>query len=204
MKGRDERGVTLVETMIAVLIAMIGVFSLGSIVFQATATNKNQGTETTRAVIYAQDKMEKLLSLGSLKIPTLSAPNFSDCILTPGMPSYCNTTNISDTGWTTGLLAGGDITTFQSSCPSSAPWVGYVDFLDASGMQLPSGGPAACSTVPLINIAYVRQWKITDISTAHPALKQITVAVYSQLGVNTAGGKPIVVITSVLEDPNPP
>ncbi len=51
---RDDRGVSLPETMIAVLIALIGVFGLGSLVFQATATNKNQGTETTRATIYAQ------------------------------------------------------------------------------------------------------------------------------------------------------
>ena len=59
----EEGGVTLIETLIAVLIAVVGVVSVGGLIFQATVTKKNQGTEVTRATIYAQDKMEKLLSL---------------------------------------------------------------------------------------------------------------------------------------------
>ena len=80
----SENGVTLIETMIAVLIAVVGVFSVGALIFQGTVTNKNQGTEVTRATIYAQDKMEKLLSL-----------SFSSCTQSASsQPSSCNTTNI--------------------------------------------------------------------------------------------------------------
>ena len=60
-----------------------------------------------------------------------------------------------------------------------------MDFLDANGNQL---ADASCS-VALTNktIGYIRQWQIQDANTfgTTPALKQITVAVYSMLAVNT-------------------
>jgi hypothetical protein len=207
MKGfRDDCGVTLVETMIAVLVAMIGVFSLGAVIFQATATSKNQGTETTRAVIYAQDKMEKLLSLGRLTISGVTGSDFADCTLTTAssQPDNCNTTNITDSGWKQGLLFGGSINPIQKTCPSSgSPNVGYMDFLDVNGQQLPSGG-GACSSITPSAITYIRQWQITDMTalSGRTPGKQITVAVYSQAGVNTAGGKPIVILTSIVTNPN--
>ena len=37
----SENGVTLIETLIAVLIAVVGVFSVGGLIFQGTVTNKN-------------------------------------------------------------------------------------------------------------------------------------------------------------------
>jgi len=206
MKGfRDDCGVTLVETMIAVLVAMIGVFSLGAVIFQATATSKNQGTETTRAVIYAQDKMEKQLSIGRLTISGVSGSDFASCTLdASSQPANCNTTNITDSGWTQGLRGGGSISPIQKTCPSSgSPNVGYMDFLDVNGQQLPSGG-GACSSITPAAITYIRQWQITDMPplSGRTAGKQITVAVYSQAGVNTAGGKPIVILTSVVTNPN--
>jgi hypothetical protein len=46
-------------------------------------------------------------------------------------------------------------------------------------------------------------WQITDVaSTGGPTLKQISVAVYSQSAVNTSSGKPVVVLTSLLSNPN--
>ncbi|HEX5413803.1 MAG TPA: hypothetical protein VFZ27_18315 [Terriglobia bacterium] len=191
----DEIGVTLIETLIAVLIAVVGLFSVGGLIFQATVTNKNQGTEVTRATIYAQDKMEKLLSL-----------DFSNCTQTASaQPSSCNTTNISATGWTDGLLAGGAIgPSVEATCPSSGASIGYIDFLDSNGIQLP--GPTAatsCSAITSADVSYVRMWEIADVaSTGGPTLKQISVAVYSQSAVNTSSGKPVVVLTSLLSNPN--
>lgn len=203
-----DRGVTLVETMAAVVVALVGVFGLGSVIFQASAVNKNRGTELTRATIYAQDKLEKLLSL-----------DFNSCTQSASsQPSSCNTTNISDSNWTQGLLAGGPISSSQTTgpptaltCPdASGSSIGYVDFLDANGLQLPQSGsppvpaPGACSAVTGTRISYVREWTIADLTqpSGGPPLKQITVAVYSQNGVNSEGGKPIVVVTSVLSNPN--
>ncbi len=239
---RDDRGSTLPEAMIAVLIAMIGCFSLGYVVFLATATNKNQGTETTRAVIYAQDKLEKLLSLGAYG-PCGQCQNASGNCLTPpvtcssatldttsiwtadfnnctqlststhpqdgqtGKP--CNTTGVTDTGWTYGLLQGG-LSPFavQGDCPTAktAGATGYIDFLDRNGQVI----TGACTTITGTQIAYVREWAITDLTsttapilnTGGPATKQISVAVFSLTAVNTAGGKPIVELSSLLENPN--
>lgn len=205
MKGRlADGGVTLIETMLAVLIAVIGVFGLGSLVFQASATSKNQGTETTRAVIYAQDKMEKLLSLSSIATGT-GQPDFATCTQpASSQPSQCNTTFItSTTGWTTGLLAGGSISPLVLSCPTTGANVGYMDFLDATGAQFDN-----CAVGVTTVSSYIRQWQITDLTTSTtpavfgPAAKQITVAVYSLSAVNTNGGKPIVILTSIVSNPN--
>jgi hypothetical protein len=186
----SDRGVTLAETMIAVLIALIGVFSLGSVIFQATATSKNQGTEVTRATIYAQDKTEKLLSL-----------NFSDCTQSASsQPATCNTTGITATGWTQGLLVGGALSPVQTTCPTSGASVGYVDYLDPNGIQLAG---TSCAVVSGAVPAYIREWQITDLaSTGGPAIKNVTVAVYSQNAVGSVGGKPIVILTSLLSNPN--
>ncbi len=205
-KRIDDRGVTLIETLIAIVVALIMMVAVGGVVFQATATSQNQGTETTRAVIYAQDKMEKLLSLGAAT--GLGAASFSTCTQAAGsQPAACNTTGITNSGWTQGLLAGGQIATLQSNCPTSGAWVGYVDFLDTNGSQL----TGSCSSIQGINIAYVRQWQITDLSSsttpAQPGsgpvtIKQVTVAVYSQAAVNTGAGRPIVIVSSLLSNPN--
>ncbi len=201
-KPRHDEGVSLIETLIAVVVALIGVFSLGGVIFQATVTNKNQGSETTRATIYAQDKIEKLLSL-----------DFTNCIQTASsQPSTCNTTNITDSGWTQGLLAGGPIssssvttTPVANDCPHvSSTYQGYVDFLDANGQQLPSATGGTCSSVTGSSIAYIREWSIADLTaySGGPAIKQVTVAVYSALAINTGSGKPIVVVTTVRSNPN--
>ena len=190
----SESGVTLIETLIAVLIAVVGLFSVGGLIFQGTVTNKNQGTEVTRATIYAQDKMEKLLSL-----------NFSGCTQSASaQPASCNTTNISASGWTEGLLAGGAIgPSVQATCPNSGASVGYIDFLDSNGIQLPGSTAASgCTAITPSEISYVRMWQITNVaSTGGPTLKQISVAVYSQSALNTNSGKPVVVLTSLLSNP---
>lgn len=182
----SDSGVTLAETMIAVLVALIGVFSIGSLIFQATVTNKNQGTEVTRATIYAQDKIENLLAL-----------NFASCTQSAAsQPSTCNTTGLTASGWTQGLLAGGAISPNQTTCPTSGSSVGYVDFLDVNGAQLAGSSCSAVTTN-----AYTRMWQITDVTTGGPYQKQITVAVWSQAAIGQVGQqKPVVVLTSYLSN----
>ncbi len=204
---RNERGVTLVETLIAILIALIGVFGLGSLVFQASATSKNQGTETTRAVIYAQDKIEGLLSLASVATGGGRA-DFTTCTQSAStQPAVCNTTGVTSvTGWTTGLLAGGSTSPLQATCPSSGANVAYMDFLDSTGCQVNACASPMTSLCGNANptVTYVRQWQIVDSNPfgSTPALKKITVAVYSLSAVNTNGGKPVVVVTTDISDPN--
>jgi hypothetical protein len=218
MRGiEDDRGVTLVETIMAALIATVAIFGLGGLVFQVTAVSKNQGSETTRSVVFAQDKMENLLALAAYKIPGSGLPDFVDCTqpLSTPQPSACNTTNINDPGWTTGLVAGGGITLPPTplvyDCMSiSASSRGYIDYLDINGTQLPQAGtppvptPGGCSSFPLSQAAYVRQWQIADVITpgTGPAVKQITVAVHSLVAVGSNGRRPYVILTSYVENPN--
>lgn len=201
--SEKDRGVTLIESMIAVLVAMIGVFGLGTLIFQATVTNKNQGTEVTRATVYAQDKMELLLSYGAAGAINTLTPNFATCTQAiASQPAVCNSSVITDTGWTTGLLAGGvPVTTgIVIDCQAAGASVGYVDYLDANGKQLGGSCATARSSAP----AYVREWQITDVAaTGGPAIKQVTVGVWSQAAVTTNGAtKPVVVITSYMSNPN--
>src|SRR5579875_1607033 len=177
-----DRGFSLVETMIAVLIALVAVFGLGTVIFIASVTGKNQGTEGTRATIYAQDKIEKLLSLDFNT--NLSDTNSCDQT-SSSQPASCNTTGITGSSWTQGLLAGGSISP-MAFCASASP--GYEDFLDANGVQLTGSGCAGLSGTP----SYIRQWQITDLTSPSggPAMKQITVAVYALNAENSMGGKP--------------
>ena len=146
---------SLIEALIAVLVAVIGVFSVGGLIFQGTVTNKNQGTEVTRATIYAQDKMEKLLSLDFAVARNASRSR-----------AACNTTNIGATGWTEGLRPpAAPSGPLQATCPASGASVGYIDFLDSNGIQLPGATAATgCSAITASNIAYVRMWQITDLA----------------------------------------
>jgi len=196
-KNRDTSGVTLIETMVAILVALVGVFGLGSLVFDATVVNKNQGAEKTRATVYAQDKMEKLLSLDFLSCTQAAS----------SQPTTCNTTGITGSGWTSGLLAGGPLSSSQVTgppvavnCPAApGAAIGYTDFLDINGQQLTGACSGAAS-----GVSYVREWTITDLTppTGGPSLKAISVAVYSLSGIGSEGGKPIVLVTSVLSNPN--
>jgi hypothetical protein len=188
MKGIiSERGVSLIETMTAVSIALFSVFSMGTLIAQVAATTKNQGTETTQATIFAQDKIENLLSL-----------NFVNCnVPSASQPASCNSTGISDALWNQGLLAGGATAPEQLTCPTTGPNLGYVDFLDHSGVPITG---TSCADVASSNIAYVRQWAITDLPSTGQPMKQITVAVYSLNTTSHLGGTLIVVVTSVISN----
>jgi hypothetical protein len=187
-KSRNEVGSSLIETMFAVLVSLITIASLGGAIVQAGAISKNQGQEATRAAIYAQDKMEALLAL-----------NFTNCTkASDSQPVTCNTTGNSASGWTQGLLPGGEIDVLQSDCPDSGPAVGYVDYLDASGLALSGNSCTALMSSSATGSSYVRQWEISDLPASGPGLKRISVAVYSMNQINADRTRPLAVLTSVL------
>jgi hypothetical protein len=174
---RDERGVSLVETMIAVLVAFIAMSSIGAVIFSAMVANKNQGAETTRMTALAQEKIEQLARLSYTDVTT-------------------NTTLITDTGWAIGLTVTANPFTVLDqlgACPGvGSPNIGYVDFLDNNGQPL-SG---VCATATAGGFGYVRQWKITTAIAGPPGLKQITVVVYAPNAVNAGGPMPWVALTT--------
>jgi len=170
-----NRGVSLVETMIAVLVAFIVMTSLGAVIFSSMVANKNQGAEVTRITALAQEKMEQLVRL-----------RFTD--------TTTNTTLITDPGWSIGLTsnAATDLTQL-GDCPASGTAnVGYVDFLDNNGQPL----AGACDAVVAAGFGYQRRWKITNVSGV-TGLKQITVVVYALSAVRTSAAPPVVSLTTL-------
>ena len=170
----DSRGVTLIETMVAVLVAFVAMASVGAVIFSSMVANKNQGTETTRMTALAQEKIEQLVRL-----------NYSDTTI--------NTTLISDAGWAIGLTPNSSTDLTQlTDCPAAGSVnIGYVDFLDNNAQPL-SG---ACATAIAGGFGYLRRWKITTV-TGVTGLKQITVVVYALNAVQAGGAVPSVSLTT--------
>jgi len=182
---KTERGVSLIEVMVAVLISTFVITSLGGVVFVATAQNKNQGVEMSRVTVYAQDKIETLMNL-----------DWYDCTLTTPT-AECNTTGITDSAWNQGLKAGGSLT-YVAGCPTSGASIGYVDFLDAAGNQYTG---ADCSVVG--TYAYQRQWQVTDVIATGadtPGLKRVDVIVWSRNAVNTGSAAPSAMLSTYLSE----
>jgi hypothetical protein len=107
------RGVSLIETMFALMLLLIvslGLLPLGAI---ATTRTENEGHLVARTTEYAQDKVEQLLALA-----------YGD-----STSDTRNVVTVNSGG--TGLSEGGSV-------DPSAPSTGYVDYLDSDGGLLSS------------------------------------------------------------------
>ena len=142
---RSARGISLIETMLAVLILLFGLVSVMSMFAVAVTQNANQGEFGTRTTEYAQDKMEQLLGL-----------NFTDSTTNTAVYPPAAT---GGTGLGASLTAGGTV----GSVNTASPATGYVDYLDFRGNLL------ANST----GWFYKRQWSISLDATG--TLKTIRV-----------------------------
>ena len=60
---RAQCGVTLIETMIAAIVLLVGVCGILNLFTVAVSQNSRQGETATRTTVYGQDKMEQLLAL---------------------------------------------------------------------------------------------------------------------------------------------
>jgi hypothetical protein len=107
----------------------------------ALTQSENQGHLAARTAEYAQDKMEQLLVL-----------------------SYGDET--SDTRVFPAIDAGGTGLALGGSDDPDAPVAGYVDYLDARGNLLASGGG------PPDGWFYVRAWEVVEVSLT---LKEVRV-----------------------------
>jgi len=183
---KNDRGVSIVEAMIAVLISMFVMTALGGVVFTATVQNKNQGVEMSRVAVYAQDKIETLMNL-----------DWYDCGQSTPVAG-CNTTGFTDSAWNKGLIKGGTLD-YQKECPTSGDAIGYMDYLDSNGNQYTGD----CTDIKDEPFAYQRQWMVTEeISTAPgvPGLKRIDVHVWSKNAVNTGATAPSTMLTTYLSE----
>jgi len=164
---KQERGVTLIETVVAMVILMIGVLGVLGVLSFAVTQNWNQGDRATRTTEYAQDKMEQLLAL-----------NFTD--------SASNTT-VYPTASTGGTGLGGNMagSTTVGGVTNGSPVTQYVDYLDSSGnLQTTSTGAL-----------YIRQWSISTNASGN--LKTITVVARAVVSSVTGGGAPSTTLVSM-------
>src|ERR1017187_8537717 len=62
-RRNGERGVTLIETVIAAAVLLIGIGGVLGMFTVAVSQDSSRGDVATRTAVFAQDKMEQLLAL---------------------------------------------------------------------------------------------------------------------------------------------
>ena len=154
---RQQAGMTLIETVIALAMLFIAAVGIMSVAVVATQTTENQGHLAARTAEYAQDKMEQLigLSYGDSQTDTTVFPSAATGV--------------------TGLIVGG------SSDPEG-PVTGYVDYLDVNGnpLALGTGGTAPTGWY------YIRVWEISN-PAGTSNMKKITVSAKTSFAVGSSG-----------------
>jgi Tfp pilus assembly protein PilV len=166
-RRKGERGVTLVETVIAAAVLLIGISGVLGLFTVAISQDSAGGDFSTRAAVFAQDKMEQLLAL-----------NFND--------SSSNTT-VYPTAASGGTGLGGVMAgsaTVGGINPAS-PTASYVDYLDAGAQQTTAAGAS-----------FMRQWKITTDSTGNVKTITVLTTVVGWNGRGLAPSATLVSATS--------
>lgn len=181
---RSERGVTLIETMVAALILIIVAVGLLPVFTAGLQATYGQGDVSTRVTEYAQDKMEQLLSLSPVNIISDGfADGMTDTTVFPAVTD--GSTGCTGSGSTTcglgGIMAA---STTVGSIPPATPVTYFVDYLDVNGNLLTSS----------TNAYYTRQWSVTTDSTG--TLKTITV-VATSTGAGVKGLAPTATLVTI-------
>jgi prepilin-type N-terminal cleavage/methylation domain-containing protein len=174
----SQRGMTLVETMVALAILLVVASGVMCLAVVALSTTETQGHLAARTAEYAQDKMEQLMALTFCDggADGLSGTNTT---VFPATTNPAGTGLAGCTGATIGNvppaapptpLTGGSLST-------TAPSAGYVDYLDASGNLV---GSAA-------NWEYIRVWQISQ-PAGTVGMKQISVRAQVRRAIGSNNG----------------
>jgi prepilin-type N-terminal cleavage/methylation domain-containing protein len=138
----NDRGFSLVETLVATTIMTVALASLAQLFLISTKSNQSARLTTTASVL-AQQKMEQLrgLTWGFDIIGLPVSDTTSDLTVVPEQPQ------------------GGPGLTPSPDGSLRRNVDGYVDFLDGRGQSLGSGTAAPPNTV------YVRRWSVEPLPT---------------------------------------
>lgn len=180
-KPNSQRGMSLVETLIALAVLFVMAGGLLGIGAASLITAENQGHLAARTAEYAQDKMEQLMSIpfGNTNMDTFTVNNTMNCVQYLVNPS-CITAN-------SGLTIGGTSDPACSEPSHAACPANYVDYLDIDGK------PLGTATTPPASWYYRRVWRVEDVSPfGTGTLKRITVAAKTRylIGQYRSGKEP--------------
>ena len=166
-KRKSESGASLIETMCAMVVLLVGSLGATGLLSYSVTQNWNQGDRATRTTEYAQDKMEQLLAL-----------NFND--------GNSNTATYP-TASTGGSGLGGSMTgsTTVGGVTSGSPVTNYVDYIDVNG-NIQTGAT---------NAQYIRQWSIATNAAAN--LKTITVVVRAYITTANGVPPPVTTLVAM-------
>ena len=166
----NDRGFSLVETLVATTIMTVALASLAQLFLISTKSNQSARLTTTASVL-AQQKMEQLrgLTWGFDIIGLPISDTTSDLTVVPEQPQ------------------GGPGLTPSPEGSLRRNVDGYVDFLDGSGQSLGGGSAAPPNTV------YVRRWSVEPLPTNpnNTLILQVMVTRWRERGVadlEEAGG----------------
>jgi type IV pilus assembly protein PilV len=168
--GKAERGVTLLEVLIAILIISFGM--LGMAGMQSVGMKFNLGAaQRTAATLLANDMADRMRANAA----GVTAGSYNS--LFSGGTAVANCGNV--TGCTTAELAQNDMYEWNQAIQAVLPGgQGFVclDDSPADGTGYASLSAAGCPSVPPTNSAYViKIWWDEERSVANPAKKQFWV-----------------------------
>jgi prepilin-type N-terminal cleavage/methylation domain-containing protein len=168
-RRHSERGVTLLETVVALSILLIIAMALLPLGIVAISTTESEGHLVARVTEYSQDKMEQLLSLA-----------YNDSVA--DTRARVATPFGTATGGT-GLAVGG-------SADPNTPVALYVDYLDAMGTPVDGTGTAAPA-----GWFYRRAWQIS-LPAGTTGVKQVAVTTTVVRRVGSIGRLPRTTVVS--------
>jgi prepilin-type N-terminal cleavage/methylation domain-containing protein len=122
----DESGMTLIETLIALMILLVGLLSMAQVLAFSIIASKTYGRDMTKTTASAHDKMEELKGLRF-------ADTATNVTVNPPYPANG-----------VGLTAGGSI-------PPAAPAAGYVDYLNFTGARTTAAEAAYTRQWQIVN-----------------------------------------------------
>ena len=111
--NRQQKGTSLLETLIATAICTVVVFSLAGLITAAAKQSKNQGSTMAQSATLAAQKLDELLGM------RFTCSSLPDCAATGAGPVF-----------DTGLTTGGSLTSNVTN---------YFDYLDATGAPSATG-----------------------------------------------------------------
>ncbi len=165
----SERGVSLLETVVALSILLVVAMGLLPLGVVAISTTETQGHLVARVTEYSQDKMEQLLSLAYNDGVTDTRAR----VATP----------FGTTSGGTGLAVGG-------SPNPAAPVALYVDYLDAMGTPVDATGTAEPA-----GWFYKRVWQVS-LPAGTTGVKQVAVTTVVARRVGWIGRVPQTTVIS--------